>query len=59
MPSQPESKVKRMNLNVEVELHRQFKAATAAEGLSMTDALLKFIDEYVRRHGAKPKGRSK
>ena len=56
-----EQKVKRMNLNVEVGLHNAFKAATAAQGENMTDVLLKFIQEYVRKYplGSKPakKGR--
>jgi ParG len=45
-----ENKVKRMNLNVEVSLHNAFKAATAAQGVNMTDVLLEFIEEYVRKH---------
>ena len=55
-----QSKVKRMNLNVEVELHNRFKAATAAQGLNMTDVLLEFIQNYVARNSPatkKPKGR--
>ena len=36
-----------MNLNVPVELHNSFKAATAARGQNMTDELLKFIESYV------------
>ena len=32
-----------MNLNVPVELHNAFKAATAARGQNMTDELLEFI----------------
>ena len=50
-------KVKRMNLNVPVELHNAFKAATAARGQNMTDELLKFIESYVTKHSSKPKGR--
>jgi len=46
-----ESKVKRMNLNVPVELHNAFKAATAAHGLNMTDELLKYIQSYVDKYG--------
>ena len=42
--------VKRMNLNVPVELHNAFKAATAAEGQNMTDVLMAYIEEYVSRH---------
>jgi len=52
--------VKRMNLNVEVDLHNRFKAATAAQGLNMTDVLLEFIEQYVSKHGQsakQPKGR--
>lgn len=54
--AEPE-KVKRMNLNVPVELHNSFKAATAAKGLNMTDVLMEFIQSYVGKHAAKPKGR--
>ena len=50
-------KVKRMNLNVPVELHNNFKAATAARGLNMTDELLKFIRSYVEKNAPKPKRR--
>ncbi len=49
--------VKRMNLNVPVELHNAFKAATAAKGANMTDVLMEFIKDYVARHAPKPKGR--
>ena len=51
--------VKRMNLNVPVDLHNAFKAATAAHGQNMTDELLKFIQDYVAKHESKPKGRRK
>jgi hypothetical protein len=51
--------VKRMNLNVPVELHNSFKAATAARGQNMTDELLKFIQSYVAKYSPKPKGRRK
>ena len=53
-------KVKRMNLNVPVDLHNSFKAATAAQGLNMTDVLMEFIEQYVSKHGQstkQPKGR--
>ena len=52
--------VKRMNLNVPIELHNAFKAATAAEGVDMTTVLLEFIQSYVARSKStpsKPKGR--
>ena len=55
-----QAKVKRMNLNVEVELHNRFKAATAAQGLNMTDVLLEVIQDYVDKNSPatkKPKGR--
>lgn len=42
--------VKRMNLNVPVQLHNQFKAATAAEGKDMTTVLLQYIQQYVDKH---------
>jgi hypothetical protein len=48
-------KVKRMNLNVPIELHNSFKAATAARGLNMTDVLMEFIQNYVSKNT--PKGR--
>jgi hypothetical protein len=58
-PVQEQPKVKRMNLNVEVHLHDSFKAATAAQGQNMTDVLLAFIEEYVKKNGVQPikKGR--
>ena len=52
-------KVKRMNLNVPVELHNSFKAATAVRGQNMTDVLLKFIENYVAKYAPRPKGRRK
>ena len=54
--TEPE-KVKRMNLNVPVDLHNSFKAATAAQGLNMTDVLMEFIKSYVAK--SSPKGRRK
>ena len=55
-----EPQVKRMNLNVPVDLHNSFKSATAAEGKNMTDVLLEFIEQYVADNAQgtkKPKGR--
>jgi hypothetical protein len=52
-----EPPVKRMNLNVPVELHNAFKSLTAAQGQNMTDVLLEFIQQYVDGHSVKPKGR--
>jgi hypothetical protein len=44
--------VKRVNINIPVELHNSFKAATASRGENMTDVLLEFIQTYVDKHGA-------
>lgn len=54
-----EPQVKRMNLNVPVELHNSFKSVTAGQGLNMTDVLLEFIKSYVTKNVPKPKGRRK
>lgn len=54
-----EMQVKRMNLNVEIELHNAFKAITASKGLNMTDVLLKFIQQYVAKNEQKSTGRRK
>jgi len=43
-----------MNINVEVQLHDAFKAATAAKGENMTDVLLQFIQDYVAKNGVRP-----
>jgi hypothetical protein len=50
-------KVKRMNLNVPVDLHNSFKSVTALEGKDMTTVLLEFIRSYVAKNS--PKGRRK
>ena len=57
---QPEQ-VKRMNLNVPIELHNAFKSTTAAEGKNMTDVLLEYIRSYVAKYASplKSKGRRK
>ena len=56
---QDDKGVKRMNLNVPIELHNAFKSATAANGQNMTDVLLERIKEYVAKYSPKPKGRRK
>ena len=48
--AKPERPIKRMNINIEANLHDQFKAATAVRGENMTDVLLRFIEEYVRKN---------
>ena len=52
-----EPQVKRMNLNVPVELHNSFKSTTAANGQNMTDVLLEFIQQYVSKQSTKAKRR--
>jgi len=47
--------VKRMNLNVPIDLHNSFKAATASRGMNMTDVLMEFIEQYVSKHGQSAK----
>jgi len=47
-----------MNLNVDIDLHNAFKAATAAKGLEMTAVLVDFIESYVKKH-ATPKKKSR
>ncbi len=54
-PKENEPQVKRMNINVPVDLHDAFKAATAAQGDNMTDVLMKFIEDYVSKNGVEPK----
>ena len=50
--------IKRMNLNVPLELHNSFKSVTAGQGQNMTDVLLEFIQNYIAKHSPK-KGRGK
>ena len=52
--------IKRVNINVETDLHNAFKAATAAQGVDMTTVLMECIQNYVAKHGyaaTKPKSR--
>lgn len=44
--------IKRVNINVEVNLHNAFKAATAAQGVDMTTVLMECIQNYVAKHGS-------
>ena len=39
-----------MSLIIPPDLHRQFKIATAAEGKQMTEVLLDFVREYVKKN---------
>jgi len=45
-----DQEIKRLNINIEVNLHNAFKAATAARGENMTDVLLQYIADYVARY---------
>ena len=53
IPRTETTRVKRINLNVPLPLHNSFKSLTAAQGENMTDVLLKFIRDYVRKHASK------
>jgi hypothetical protein len=44
-----------MNMLVPRELHDAFKAAAAARGERMTDILLEYIEQYVKKNGVQPK----
>ena len=44
-----------MNLNVDIDLHNAFKAATAAKGLEMTAVLVEFIESYVSKQAVPKK----
>ena len=57
--TQQEPELKRMNLNVPIELHNSFKSVTASQGKDMTSVLLEFIQEYVDKHATNPKRRRK
>ena len=50
-----EPRLKRVNLNIPVELHNSFKAATAAQGLNMTDVLMQYIKDYVAENTSSTK----
>lgn len=45
-----ETKLKRMNLNIDAQLHQKFKVAAVMQGKNMSDVLLEFIQEYVQKH---------
>ena len=47
--------MKRLNIHIDLELHKAFKAATADRGENMTDVLLQFIEGYVAKYGVAPK----
>jgi hypothetical protein len=44
--------LKRVNINIPIDLHNSFKAATAARGENMTDVLVKNIEDYIKKYGS-------
>ena len=42
--------LKRMNINLDGELHQQFKTAVSDKGEKMTDVLIAFIQGYVDKY---------
>ena len=50
----PEPSIK-LTMNIERPLRDAFKAATAAQGTTMTEVLMACIEDYVRQHGVRPK----
>lgn len=48
-----------MNVNLDIDLHNAFKAATAARGENMTDVLLAFIKDYVARYDTRKNTKKK
>ncbi|HVT99765.1 MAG TPA: plasmid partition protein ParG [Acidobacteriaceae bacterium] len=55
IPRTETTETKRLNVNIPIQLHNQFKSLAAARGENMTDLLLKFVSNYVREHS--PRGR--
>ena len=55
--SEPEQK--RVNLNIDAKLHRDFKIATVMQGKRMSDVLLDFIRQYVHQHYPEAEQQSK
>jgi hypothetical protein len=47
--------LKRVNINIEVNLHNAFKATTAPKGSDMTSVPMEFIQNYVAKYGIAPK----
>ena len=45
-----EPKLKRMNVNMDVNLHQAFKVATVAQGKDMTTALIELVQQYVEKY---------
>ena len=45
---------KRMNINIRAELFNQFKSAVAAQGKTITQVLLEFVEDYIRKQAPRP-----
>ena len=45
-----DKELKRVNIHIDPELHRAFKTAASSQGVNMTDLLLQFIEDYVKKH---------
>lgn len=48
----PGKGLKRLNIHIDAKLHDAFKATTAARGEKMTDVLLQFIEDYIKKNQA-------
>lgn len=49
-PTTSAPKIKRLNVNLDAELHAAFKSAVAARKTDMGNVLAEFIEHYVRQH---------
>ena len=59
-----EPRIKRMNVNMNADLHQAFKVAAVAQGKDMTAVLIELVQQYVDKYypqglptGLKKKGR--
>ena len=43
-------RLKRLNVNLDLETHRLFKLAATATGTDMTEAIKEFIKDYINEH---------
>jgi hypothetical protein len=52
MPRPPAAapSIKRLNVNLDAQLHSAFKAAAATQNTDMGKVLADFIEQYVRQH---------
>ena len=49
--TQPPKGYRRVNINIDSELLKRFKAAAALGGVTMSDVLVEYIRRYVDTHG--------